>query len=382
MQGSSFRDRSMSKSSVARLLTAAVACALLAAAVPALADQGGARAGDRPNTRPSESRGRAETNRPADRPRNYSEHQVPRRERIESHNDRHSGTSFRSDQYRHDPYGWYGTPYGSRGTSTTVVLAGGFGPTVLYDRWGRRFDNGYCDFGPSYYTTRYGYGYGYRYGSYSYRSYDSPSYRYRLVDVDPELAASRERVGTVSDGVNESDFHAWQLAQRDAARAAENAAAYRPGPASVSASPTSVTKGTPTAPGGEAVKPDPPRFEPLSTEETTSAWKALEDGRFLEAQALFSRGADAPAMPGAADQRAALSVGFALAATMLNREEAAAWALRRATDLDPAVSTRIPWNDALKKQFREAARRAGEIHSVQPTPDRAVIVKSLSELAK
>lgn len=354
MIGSSFRGRIVRGDVFSLALAAGVACALSVAARPASAE---------PRRERSESRSRG-----------YSEHQVHRRDRC--------------DTPRRDPYGWYSTPSRSidrcNTAPTTVVLAGGFGPTVLYDRWGRRCDSAYYGYGPSpLYIYRYG-----TYGRYT-RYWDSPSYRYRLVDVDPEIAATQRRVGAVDDGVTDSQFHAWQLAQRESARAANQSASvaaatpvFVPGPASVSTSPTAVSKGVVPAGGGEAVKPDPPRSEPLSNEEAASAWKALEDGRYLEAQALFSRGADAPAMPGGVDQRAALSAGFAVSAVMLNREEAAAWALRRAVDLDAGFAAKVPWTDGLKQRVREAAGRMESLHSVQPTSDRAVLVKHLGVMGR
>lgn len=359
MQGSPIRDIIKPSGATALTLAAGIACALTLAASTASAE---------PRRDRVEPRARA-----------YSEHQVPRRDRNDDRGNRSDNHS-----HRRDTFGWYGTPSRSSAwcsPNRTVVLSGGFGATILYDRWGRRCDSPYYSYyGPSsLYTYRYGYT---RYGY-------SPSYRYTLVDVDPDIAATQQRIGTPATAVSDNDFHAWQLAQRDAARAAaaENAppqstAAYRPGAPSVSTSPTAISKGTPASPSAEAVKPDPPRAEPLSTTEASAAWKALEEGRLLEAQSLFARGADAPAIPGNPDHRATLSAGFAITATMLNREEAAAWALRRAFDLDPEVAAKFPWTDALREKVRVAAKRINDLHAVQPTQDRALLLKRLNTLAQ
>lgn len=362
MTGSPIRDTTKPSRVTALTLAAGIACALTLTASTANAEPRRARV---------EPRARA-----------YSEHQVPRHDRG---NDRANDRGNRSDNHSHrrDTFGWYGTPSRSSAwcsPSSTVVLSGGFGATILYDRWGRRCDNpSYAYYGPSsLYTYRYGYT---RYGY-------SPSYRYTLVDVDPDIAATQQRIGTPTNAVSDNDFHAWQLAQRDAARAAaesaapQSTAAYRPGAPSVSTSPTAITKGTAASPSAEAVKPDPPRAEPLSTTEASAAWKALEEGRLLEAQSHFARGADAPAIPGSPDHRATLSAGFAITATMLNREEAAAWALRRAFDLDPEVAAKFPWTDALREKVRDAAKRIDELHTVQPTQDRALLLKRLNTLAQ
>ncbi|MFM9956917.1 MAG: hypothetical protein ACKVZJ_02485 [Phycisphaerales bacterium] len=302
--------------------------------------------------------------------------------------DRCDTPTHRSHASRRDSYGWYGSTHrGVSSCGTTVSVHTSFGPVIVHDRFGRQCSSysgyGYRSYGPYYrYRTYYG----------SEPWYSGPSTRYRLVYVDPDVAATRVSAAEVAAlSRSGSEYHQWQAQVRaqaaltgvqSAAPVVGNesapAVAARPGPASVSKSPTAAQKGA----AESQVKPDPPRVEPLSADEVKQAWSALEEGRFLEAHALFARGADVPAMPGSADQRAAFSVGYAVAASMLNREEAAAWALRRAADLDASFATRPPWTEALKQRVREAAGRAGELHRSQPTPDRATLVRLLGALVE
>lgn len=317
----------------------------------------------------------------------------------------HRPAAHRAPVSRHDPYGWYGStsPWPACGKRVTPTAE--FGPTIAYDRFGRECDAyprptpfiahaGCRTYGPYYrYRTSYGSG----------PWYDGPSTRYRLVEVDPELAASRVRAsGPHSAARSGSAYRAWQAEVRergaaltDDARASTQTDSHanaqantpagsaavipsRPGPASVSKSPTAAQRSA----GAQRVLPDPPMSEPLTEEEVRQAWSALEAGRFLEALALFARGADAPVMPGSADHRAVFSAGYAVAASMLSREEAASWALRRAGDLDPGFPSSVPWTDALRERVRQALRRVLELNDVQPTPERAGLARMLRNMAE
>ncbi len=221
------------------------------------------------------------------------------------------------------------------------------------------YTSSYCD---DYRWRRYDSTYYYRRPS---TVYYTPSTAYVLVDPDPDQAAVRGRY----DAAGDSAYHAWQREVR------QNQIAQEPdgfAPAPVTVSPPAAGIAPPQAPPGSiSVSFD-------------AAWNALREGRLLDAQSLLSQQANLTGAPGAriaAADQALLSAGYSLVASLLGREEAAAWAMRRALDLDPTVNSRFPADEAFRARLTEAARHATDLANAAPNPDRVLLASRLSEWA-
>lgn len=283
-----------------------------------------------------------------------------------------------NDAYAY-PVGYPSNRYGDWGCASDDLYSPGYtrvyGAPLIYNSWG----------------GGYGYGWGWGYGAYrrygGYYSYydgyyDSPSPYFTLVEIDATRAATRRRAGSANLGAG-SDFHSFQIALRDAAATnAPRIAPAAPATASAPPAPRTLIKGESEQPDASASAGAAERPAPNLSEQTKGAWAALEGGRLEEAQRRFSLGADAPIRPGEEALRAGCSLGFALAALMLDREESAAWAMRRAGDLKPDLAALVPWSDTLRTRLAEAAGAADMRYRNQPTPDRAVIVGTLDRLLR
>lgn len=246
-----------------------------------------------------------------------------------------------------------GVGYDRRDCDTPVVVHGTHGAGVYYDSYRRpyRYMRSSCG---TYYERVY--------------VYDArPTTRYTLVDVSPDFEAARSRPD------DPGAYHEWQRSVRDAAA---GQTVYVPGPAPVSPSPTNQLKGNgELSPGQARVLPDPGQSGGAGVMDLSSAWEAVRAGRFLEAQSLLSERA------GSAGDQALVSAGYAVVASMLAREEAAAWALRRALDLDPRVGERLPRDPVFRARVLEAAQRMTELSAAQPNADRVFLARELGALS-
>lgn len=199
----------------------------------------------------------------------------------------------------------------------------------------------------------------------------SPSTRYRLVEVSPELEAARRRVDLMSGDAEDNAYRAWQRDMVTRRQRGET-------PTSEPLPENALAKPAATAPSAVVPKPasEPAAAPPQIVAPIDDGWAALRDARYLEAHSVFAGHADS------AESKAAASIGFAVSAVMLDREESAAWAVRRAMELDAGILAKVPADAGILRAVEVARGRVAAIAEVQPTPDRTLLLNALGELVR
>ena len=295
-----------------------------------------------------------------------------------------------------------GYGYGGRGYGCAPVYGRGYGwgcsPGYAYRGCGSGYGYGW-GLGLSYYGGYCGPSYGVSYAS---PVYCSPTYNYALCAPSPYVVAATYQPSPV---VVTTPYRAWQastvvvqqpapvVVQQPAPQvvvqqpppqvvyqtppAAPQPAPYVAGAPDTSPAPLSMAKGATMVDGG-TILPDRPQtpagVSPSRPSGLEQGWMALGEGRSLAAQSFFTDQLDK------STDKAAAFLGYAIASELVNRDDAAAWGLRQALQLDPAVAARVPADSTVINKMREAQAKAAATAKSSPTADHTYVANTLAKM--